>query len=90
MGTADRIRFEYDNIGNVHWAHFPGSIFSLARFQSGTVFLVANAFEPGATFVPTENLSGRFITITNPEFDHAETSADFETLANRYQSETTT
>ncbi len=73
------IRFETDAIGNVEWAFFSDSIFSLARFQSGTVFLVANATKP----------DGRFITITNPEFDYAETVSDFHLLAKQFQSEST-
>ncbi len=79
MTTRNAIRFETDVIGNVHWAHFPDSIFSLARFQSGTVLLVANATKP----------DGKFITITNPDYDHAGTVSEFRELATRYQSETT-
>ena len=79
MTTRNAIRFETDPIGQVDWAHFPDSIFSLARFNSGTVLLVANATKP----------DGKFIPITNPDYDHAGTVSEFRELANRYHRETT-
>ncbi len=79
MITQNPIRFEWDAIGQVDWAHFPDSIFSLAWFNSGTVLLVANATEP----------NGKFIPITNPDYNYAGTVSDFRELATRYQTETT-
>ncbi len=71
------IRFQRDRLGMVDWAHLPDSIFSLARFQDGMVYLVANAFD-GST--------GSFHRVTNPRFEYAETYAAFKRLAADFDS----
>ena len=72
------IRFQRDRLGQVDWAHLPDSIFSLARFQDGWVYLVANAFDG--------NQAGKFHRVTNPDFEYAETYAAFKRLAEDFDS----
>ena len=70
------IRFQRDRLGMVDWAHLPTSIFSLARFQDGTVYLVANA---------ASGKDGSFHKMHNPRFDYAESYAAFKRLAEDFQ-----
>ncbi len=74
------IRFQRDRLGMVDWAHLPDSIFSLARFQDGMVYLVANATNS------FDNKDGSFHRITNPDFEYAETYAAFKRLAEAFDS----
>ncbi len=74
------ITFVKDGIGMIDWAHLPDSIFSLARFtSSGTIMLVANA----------DQGEGKWIRMTNPGYQYANSYSEFKRLATEFQAEST-
>ena len=81
--TITTIKFSRDRLGMVDWAFLPDSIFALARFDDGAVFLVAHPFK-----ARKGNDAGEtFIRINNAKYEHAETFAAFKRLAVAFQND---